>query len=318
MLRDLLVVGVDDDRIRRRLLSERRLKFPEAREIALAMESADRNVKDIAAHTPTDTPSQQGLNWVKRPTEHIKTKRLKPCYRCNGRHSPDYCRYKEALCNFCHKAGHISPACLTRKHKEKAGNQNQKTHKVGQEVPVGETCSIADSNTGLSHSLFKLQGSCRIDPLLVLVGINGRHVEMEVDTGAAVSLISQTAFNNLWSRSDKPQLKPTAQKLSTYTGENIIPCGICRVSVDYDSRNFHLPLMVIPEYGPTLLGRNWLQVIQFNWKHLHQLKAVNATPVVEDILAKYPDVFKDELGTLKGFTAKLSVDPKTKPIFCKS
>lgn len=31
---------------------------------------------------------------------------------------------------------------------------------------------------------------------------------------------------------------------------------------------------------------------------------------------RHPDVFEDELGTLKGFTAKLKVDPKPKPILC--
>ena len=50
MLRDITVVGVADDRIRRRLLSEKKLKFQQAREIAFVMESADRNVSDIAAH----------------------------------------------------------------------------------------------------------------------------------------------------------------------------------------------------------------------------------------------------------------------------
>ena len=35
-------------------------------------------------------------------------------------------------------------------------------------------------------------------------------------------------------------------------------------------------------------------------------------------MAKYHNVFKGELGTLKGFTVKLSVDPKTNPMFCKA
>ena len=38
---------------------------------------------------------------------------------------------------------------------------------------------------------------------------------------------------------------------------------------------------------------------------------------MEDIVEKYLDVFKDDLDTQKGFTTKLSVDSKTKPIFQK-
>ena len=35
----------------------------------------------------------------------------------------------------------------------------------------------------------------KIDPIMVLVGINDRWVEMEIDTGAAVSLISRIVFD---------------------------------------------------------------------------------------------------------------------------
>ena len=50
----------------------------------------------------------------------------------------------------------------------------------------------------------------------------------------------------------------------------------------------------------------------------NQLKAVNATPSVEDIIQSYLDVFKDELGKLRNYTASLRVDPNTKSIFCKA
>ena len=38
---------------------------------------------------------------------------------------------------------------------------------------------------------------------MVLVDINGHHVEMEVDTGAATLLIRHTEFDNLWNEPDK-------------------------------------------------------------------------------------------------------------------
>lgn len=39
--------------------------------------------------------------------------------------------------------------------------------------------------------------------------------------------------------------------------------------------------------------------------------------MIKDILGKYADVFKDELGTLHGTTVKLCVDPKARPRFFK-
>ena len=55
MLRDLLVVGVTDDHIHRHLLVKKKLNFNQARQIALTMESVDKNVHDIAACSNTTT-----------------------------------------------------------------------------------------------------------------------------------------------------------------------------------------------------------------------------------------------------------------------
>jgi len=57
MLRDLIVVGITDERTRRRLLSERKLTFANARDIALAMESASKNASDIEACATAATHS---------------------------------------------------------------------------------------------------------------------------------------------------------------------------------------------------------------------------------------------------------------------
>ena len=75
---------------------------------------------------------------------------------------------------------------------------------------------------------------------------------------------------------------------------------------------------LLPGSGPTLLRRNWPEVFQLSWNRIHQLKAVNATPAGKDIVQRYPDVYKDELGELRNYTASLRVGPNTKPIFCKA
>ena len=43
-----------------------------------------------------------------------------------------------------------------------------------------------------------------VKPLLVTVSINNASVEMEVDTGASVSIISEETYNHLWSPGDAP------------------------------------------------------------------------------------------------------------------
>ena len=56
-------------------------------------------------------------------------------------------------------------------------------------------------------------------PYVVNLQVNGIDLVMEVDTGAALSVISEQTYNNLWS--DPPQLQASSSVLKTYTGEVI-------------------------------------------------------------------------------------------------
>lgn len=86
MLGDLLVVGVADDHICRCILAEKRLNFDQARQIALVMESADKNVHNIAACFNTTVPTQPNMSCVNRGNSH-QGKNRKPCFRCDSKHS---------------------------------------------------------------------------------------------------------------------------------------------------------------------------------------------------------------------------------------
>ena len=201
--------------------------------------------------------------------------------RCDSKHSPDYCRFRDATCHFCQKTGHISAVCLKRK-----GTKG--TYKVDRDEHNDDTNSITSGDNVSVHKLFHITRKKKIDPL---VGINDRWVRMEIDTGATVSLISRTVFDRYWQGPHKSKLSRMVQKLVTYTGENITPCCTCEVTVTYDNQQYPLLLIVVPRSGPTLLGRSWLEVIQLSWNKIHQLKAVNITSGVNDIIQRYPDVF---------------------------
>ena len=58
MLRDRLVCGVNNARLQRRLLAEPDLTFGKAMELALALEAAERNAKDIVK------PGAAAINMV--------------------------------------------------------------------------------------------------------------------------------------------------------------------------------------------------------------------------------------------------------------
>ena len=66
MLRDRLVCGVNDERIQQRLLGESQLEFKKAMELATAMETADKNTRDLQNGNPNahENPEEQAVNRV--------------------------------------------------------------------------------------------------------------------------------------------------------------------------------------------------------------------------------------------------------------
>ena len=59
---------------------------------------------------------------------------------------------------------------------------------------------------------------------------------MEIDTGAALSLISEKMFKTVWSNS-QPKLEASNVKLHMYTKESIAVVGTMRADVGYEGQN---------------------------------------------------------------------------------
>ena len=70
-------------------------------------------------------------------------------------------------------------------------------------------------------------GLPKVPPFIVPMEINGARIDMELDTGAAMTVISKRMFEDLWGSSEKgvPTLHPTGTRLSTYTGEPLSTVG---------------------------------------------------------------------------------------------
>lgn len=63
-------------------------------------------------------------------------------------------------------------------------------------------------------------------------------------------------------------LENTDVTLRYYTNEVVKVKGKLSVPVKYDSEEHCLPLNVVPEPKPPLLGRNWLTVLRLNWSEI--------------------------------------------------
>jgi len=84
---------------------------------------------------------------------------------------------------------------------------------------------------------------------------------MEVDTGAALSIISEATFDQYFAYCI---LNHHNDPMSTYNGELINIKGYFHDRVSYHQKQYHLPLLVVSGTGPSLLARNWLDRIKLD------------------------------------------------------
>ena len=141
--------------------------------------------------------------------------------------------------------------------------------------------------------------------------IDNKPLKMELDTGASVSLISAKTFATLQS---SRQLQKLNTVLRTYSGEQIRVVGNIDVSVKYNTQVVTLPLLVIEGEGPSLLGRNWLKHIKLDWKSIHIMKGDD----LQLMLERHRGAFRDGLGKLQDYQAKIIIEPEATPKFCKA
>ena len=296
MLRDRLVCGVNDDHIQRRLLAvtETKLDFKKALELAAGMEASDKNARELQSRTRAGRSpprNQSDLNKIDTPSS--------VCYRCGKPgHKSAQCRFKNTRCHNCGKEGHLARVC--RGGKGVGGRVRQGQPQDGVKLVEDPT----------EHTLNQIVADPR-QPICVEVELDSLSLHMELDTGAAVSLISEKTYRKMF---PEMPFQESRTVLKTYSGEPLRVIGQRECRVKIAGQSTKLPLIVVAGEGPSLLGRNWLQVIRLDWKKINQVKQCQ----LSDVLQHYETLFQPGLGILQGYEAKIIVDPEACPRFCKA
>ena len=254
------------------------ITLKKALELAQSMKAAYRNTKSLK--TPETLVQKVSGSST-------------PCYRCGrSNHNPKDCRFRDADCHFCKKKGHIASVCRA-KQSLKFGGRARKTSggkSLGPRPPSTKWVDAVEPEMGEDD------------------------LQLEIDTGASFSIISETQRNAVFPH--VPMQKSTVPPLNTYTKEPIPILGQLNVDVRYGEQQGDLPLIVVGGDGPCLLGRNWLNHIRLDWREIFAI-AVEEPENLEALLEKHSELFKEELGTISSLKASLQVQPNARPRFFK-
>ena len=125
-------------------------------------------------------------------------------------------------------------------------------------------------------------------PIWVTLKVHQKPIRFEVDTGAAVSVISEATYKSAF---PTVTLSKSEVLLKTYTGELISILGELKgLSVCYGDQTVEgLSLIVAKGSGTSLLGRNWLREVRLDWK---DIRAVTCQEYLKPLLQQYHDVFQ--------------------------
>ena len=272
IIRDRLVCGINDENTQRLLLAEKDLTYAKALEIAVSQEAAAQNVQTLRGmrgrggmSTTPGGPPMESINAVKsgkQPARQSSANDQSPskdfsgaCYRCgNTGHKPAQCKFLSAKCRGCGKIGHLKKVCRSSNTKE-----------------VVKTVEETPTSAQQQYDLYQLEDATLPqtsgNPYKVTLTIEGQPVQMEIDTGASLSLVSEETQQELWPTA---VLQKTSVQLKTYTGTPLKVLGMMNATVCYEQQTVTLPLLVVAGVGASLLGRNWLKQIALNWKAIQQ------------------------------------------------
>ena len=208
MLRDRLVCGLRDVRVQRRLFAEPKLTFTKAFELAQAAELAEKSSHDIsragASVNDLGVWDQGGRQLVKRPTILLLV---------------SVAELGTVLQNVVSGLWSATNAVKRGIWQERAAARNKqlKNSSVIESTNLLAEPLEKDEDVEDMYTLFNVS-DVSLAPFRVPMEINKASLEMEVDTGAAASVISEVTYKTLWKGkcNERPPLKHTNALLRTY------------------------------------------------------------------------------------------------------
>ncbi len=232
-LRDRLVCGLSNENIQRKLLTEEALTFQRAVDTAMSMETVTRESQHLKSslkvHAVSVSPPQGGDK----------------CFRCGkSNHHERDCYYREQLCHNCKRKGHIARLCKNKKSDHKHTKEKHETkmkpkkhfdkakgkiHKVEANASDSERESVSDSDSELRLHMVSAvindtepvmavkKDDAASSSMMIRAKIEGLVIDTELDTGAAVSLISMDMYK---AKLAHLRLRKTDVVLKKHTLEN--------------------------------------------------------------------------------------------------
>ena len=303
LIRDRVVLGIQDDNVRRRLLQESDLTLTQAVQTIRAHETTHDQMQ-VMAQQGTQQLLQSGadLHAVSgaRKDGHRRTAPVVGwCKYCGTKHKfiKEQCPAWGKTCQLCGRLNHVASKCRRARvemldmtdpnmteelthdpdstpqeaHLNTLGVQAQTTHRGQQASAPKETEHVLQVNLA---AVSKPQDS-KIHAHL-MIGTN--HIErFQLDTGAGVNVIPQHVYKKACNDPHLKKLKPCKMSLVMYNGSTSAVKGKCKLAVTNlkTMKEYQVEFLVVPQDYTSLLGVSAVQdldLINVNYANIMNMQ----------------------------------------------
>ena len=305
ILRDRLVFGIQDNKVRERLLREASLTLLKTDEICHAAESMLAQMKVVGDNSgATVSVVRAEQDHLHNPTDQTKktldAKPVRECWNCGHKHeyrTRESCPAYGKVCNKCQKPNHFAAKCRSGKTK--------RTLKQVQAIDED-----ADEVYHTQVSVASLDDS----QLVTLRLESGNYLRFQVDTGAQCNVIPLALYKKACKDPKLVRATPVKTTIQAYGGTTLPVVGKVIIRVWRGDFRCKLDCKLVdnPNIRP-LLGRKaclGMKLVSYlDNDELHKPITGNSTvytlngqsPISkEQLIAQHPKVFNEGVGQLEG------------------
>ncbi|XP_070567222.1 uncharacterized protein [Ptychodera flava] len=302
LIKDRLVCGINDSRLRERLLREADLDLEKCLQICRAAELSKESIKTIEVPTEVHAVKQK---WANAQETSRKPEQGRACKYCGKRHGKDKekCPAYGKQCHNCKKANHFASQCMQRKQRKvhSIHDSSQEDYEEIQSVTLSPE-EVQVNRVTESPFLKQIYATMLIDK---------QPVKFQLDLGATCNIIPVTKLGNLHDY----KLTESSRLLTMYNKTTLKPRGQTKVKMvnPKNGKKYIAEFVVVEDDANTpLLGSRAIQQMGFvKVQHDQILLVQPSQPLVkndstkpitaEQLVKEYPDVFEGT-GLLEGST----------------
>ncbi|KAL7832506.1 hypothetical protein SRHO_G00295240 [Serrasalmus rhombeus] len=318
---DRIVCGITSDPLRKTLLRDGELTLAKAVSTCRIHEMTEENSKTLATQATSVDAVRPVLNRKHQLKPKSFPQTITNCSNCGNSHvaKREKCPAFGQQCHNCGKLNHYKSCCKSQPRNTRNSNRkasNQLVHEVAADQPTvceDETFYVDGVEVDNCVNCVKFKANEK-DEGFVTIHINGKPIEMKVDTGPKCNVMSLENLKRVTNGKQLLKHKTTAN-LVAYGGTTIKTDGMVTLPCCLKGQQHSLSFFIVDKEVQPLLGFRAcmnMGVVKMS-PDVHQVTMESRADFNTQILTEYKDLFREELGELP-VTYSMTVDPNIQPV----